>query len=114
MNTQHTPGPWMICENHVKGNDFQYSIVGAHGSKLVAEIIRHNSPKVGKSKFTPTRELHPCAASKANAHLIEAAPDLLIAAKQMFNRLSEIGYLDPNDDTVRKWKSAINKALGSQ
>jgi hypothetical protein len=76
MKTNFTKGEWMIAENHIEDNNYQYTVLGEYGRIEVATIIRHNFKKVGKSKFKSKDELYPCKEAEANTKLIAAAPEM--------------------------------------
>jgi len=79
MKTEHTKGEWIVAENHIKDNHYQYTILGEYGRIEVATVIRHNFKEVGKSKFKDKNTLFKCKESEANEKLIAAAPLMLEA-----------------------------------
>lgn len=89
MKIKHTPGGWMIAENHIEGNHYQYSIISIPNATEVATIIRHNFKRVGKSKFKDKDTLFECKEAEANAKLIAAAPELLQAIINVRNAIEQ-------------------------
>lgn len=86
MQTNHTPGPWTVSNNSVFGN---------HGviKPLVADL---------DGRFDDDE-------SKANAALIAAAPDLLVALQDLLNATEET-Y--DNRHERQAALDAIDKATG--
>lgn len=91
--TQHTPGPWRIADTN-----FRPKVFAADG-RLVADcanILRRTQDEM-----------------EANARLITAAPDMLLALEGMIQSFHESVVANPNDfPALRAAVEAINKAKG--
>jgi len=87
MNTKHTQGEWKFEMPH-----FTYHITC--NGKSIVQII-------------PTQEQQEY---EANAKLIAAAPDLLVALERLVSRVEENGYHTSFTMAFEKAKSAIKKA----
>lgn len=99
MGTKHTPGPWAYSESPGK-------TWSDHGMRAVANVGKFlvwiSSERV--------KELH--NKSEANAKLIAAAPDLLIALTDMINSvLDDTGFAEHHKVVaLRNAKATIKKA----
>jgi len=71
--SKHTPGPWQVTDEDVRGNDIYYRIE-AEGFGMVALV-----------DATPVDD----DSLRANARLIAAAPDLLDACKIALQAINE-------------------------
>lgn len=87
-NGAHTPGPWSIEERYTDS----YAI-----NPNVAWLGASSSDKEGENE--------------ANAHLIAAAPDLLVALEEVLSCISETRGADARA-AVEMAQAAINKAKG--
>ena len=86
---QHTPGPWILW-----GNAEPSQVISADGV-FVAQTLGGND--------------------EANARLISAAPDLLVALRKAFTALELVVYKAPElgvDDAYHAVSDAIAKATG--
>lgn len=81
-----TPGPWRV-DGHVGGNGVaNYSIVSISGDAVgcapVAEVLRNNPRSIPEQRI------------EANARLLAAAPDLLVALESL------VDTFDPDKQTI--------------
>lgn len=110
METKFTKGEWMIAENHIKGNHYQYSILG-NGTTMVADVMRHNFKQVGKSKFKDENTLYPCKESEANAKLIASAPEMLEALQILVGDIEKSPVKFTREEKIEIARKAIKKAI---
>jgi hypothetical protein len=96
MNTQHTPGPWLLDGLTIKGphpKDPQNRL------RIVAQSVFDKGTWVDEAR--------------ANARLIAAAPDLLEALRNIVS--ASLRYrLEESDPAVEEARAAIAKATGSK
>lgn len=97
---KHTPGPWKVCHySHINKEQWLGILNGAFD-------ITHNGASnpavVACSKYSAMTDEE----NLANARLISAAPDMLLALLECEVLLNEYPVLK------RRVKAAINKALG--
>jgi hypothetical protein len=86
---KHTPGPWEV---DLGGMDAK--VICPDGRFfMVGDIVYHEE-------------------NKDNARLISAAPDLLVAANVLIDRLEKMGYTDFHVEEISVLQSAIAKAEG--
>lgn len=100
---KHTPGPWMFC-----GRDILSLHAMPKASGPLVAIIDDND-----DRFT-----------KADAHLIAAAPDLLESTDSLLRFIDEHQFHQSGDDVMFPWpplrdltekmRAAIAKAKGEQ
>ena len=97
MATKHTPAPWIYALPH-KGS---YGEI-VYTSDMKTWVVNCSSPNLSTEQ------------SKANAHLIAAAPELLEALKEFLDLEFPEGALDNTlaQMAVEKALKAINKAEG--
>lgn len=98
MMTNHTPGPWEVFDSMVDGDT--YGIDGADGSAVVYYGYRDTDSGIPK---------------KADAHLIAAAPDLLLALERITSSYRSLLTRRPVrdvDETLAEVDAAIRKARG--
>jgi hypothetical protein len=89
MRSEHTPGPWATMIDSTKEYIAVYAKVG-QGTKVICPV------KIG---------------DKADAHLIAAAPDLLVVAQLV--RLAPLQHgIDIPDELFALAEAAIAKAEG--
>jgi hypothetical protein len=69
---KRTKGVYGVAENHIVGNDFNYTIL-SNMSTVICEVMRHNFKSVGRNKFKTKTRLHPDKEAKANATFIVTA-----------------------------------------
>ena len=97
MSKEHTPGPWKVTEEDVRGDDIYYR-VEKEGFGLIALV-----------DATPD-----CIELRANARLIAAAPALLEASKWLYGQwlaYADQRYLTPDEKKRKEQaKAAIKKA----
>lgn len=74
-SSQHTPGPW-----HVQGFD-----AGDHEGRRVCAHVQFSPPSTKTVSVTIVQDT-----SKANAHLIAAAPELLEACKRLIAAMHQL------------------------
>lgn len=91
----HTPGPWKIYKRDGK------HINGAN--------ISNGSINVCRLPYSADR---PLGRKEADAHLIGAAPDLLLACQRVLEWLDAKGY--SNDDRSFGVRAAIAKATNQE
>ena len=99
MNThKHTPGPWKLNSLDSGTND-DGTIIGPNNTVITADIFGRNAEE-----------------AEANAHLIEAAPDMLNALKEAVELLeSYLTDADREASPKGRWpviRAAIAKAEG--
>ena len=95
MQTKHTPGPWNFAKSDIDG---RYSIYGNGPLAYCGDTGAVNGD------------------GEANARLIAAAPDLLVALKALVGE-ADLGEVDLDDDDRAKLeqaRAAIAKATGDQ
>lgn len=104
-NTKHTPGAWHISYAHKMGNGY-YAAGAAH--KILPDKYDGKKDLPIASIFAESKN------AKANAHLIEAAPDLLEALAEILEDAEGILYHTPHlsSDYFEKARLAIAKAGG--
>lgn len=74
MSTQHTPGPWIV----------RYREAGLKKPKLSVEHSNpHGTGVIGLTLALLPLTVSHAAESRANARIIAAAPDLLLALKEL-------------------------------
>lgn len=94
----HTPGPWTVDRAFVTSEDTAQLIATIDSGYFLHRVPEGDYP----IEFTEGQQ-------RANARLIAAAPDLLIAAQNIYWKLSEAGRW--NDD-MALLRAAIAKARG--
>lgn len=94
MSAQHTPGPWF----YRKGDEWSHSVVTHHGLLPDGSMNCWSIACINKRR-EPEHE--------ANARLIAAAPELLVALRDV-----AAGYNDP-ELFLPQVRAAIAKATGS-
>lgn len=94
MQTKHTPGPWNFAKSDIDG---RYSIYGNGPLAYCGDTGAVNGD------------------GEANARLIAAAPDLLVALKALVGE-ADLGEVDLDDDRAKleQARAAIAKATGDQ
>lgn len=109
MNTQHTPGPWIVTQvPTAAGSAFRIGTAGAEKSCtwIYADGIR----KGIDDELPRAQEL------AANARLIAAAPDLLNALQELFGAdMAHVLMGDGKPDQIEaiaNARAAIAKATG--
>ena len=91
MSAQHTPAPWTVSGKQVKSID--------HGKRYT--VATANNPK-----FTDE-------ANASNARLIAAAPELLIALRDLLEDAIALGICESNmSGSAVAARAAIAKATG--
>lgn len=104
METKHTPGPW---ETHL-GRDGRWRVCPIQARTIPAAIC--------EMLRIENEACYSTAKVRANANLISAAPDLLIALRNMVREWCEIvGDESTNStpaNTLEKARAAIAKAEG--
>jgi hypothetical protein len=94
----HTPGPWVLLGNRICTNR----------ENEIAQIIRYGAWFGGGTPYGLENPI-----GDANAHLIAAAPDLLLALEALLADALQIGLADSDLSGVAiQAKEAINKARG--
>ena len=100
---KRTKGVYGVAENHIVGNDFNYTIL-SNMSTVICEVMRHNFKSVGRNKFKTKTRLHPDKEAKANATFIVTAcnnHDALVKALAKlvnWHRVHEpISFMDAED-----------------
>jgi len=94
-NTLHTPGPWIYSGLNI-GGEISATIFSGKSGELVGTITT----------------------TKANAHLISAAPDLLSALQAFVDSVEEIiglsdfGNPSESDFPLNQAREALRKARG--
>lgn len=106
MKTQqvvrHTPGPWKAAQAaNGEWHVFDPRAQGAQGS-MIARGISSGAPHLGEGP----------ACVEANAHLIAAAPELLVAGKRALEILDGIIMGDIPAKEKSMLRAAIAKAEG--
>ena len=103
--TQHTPGPWHVC------NGASHLIADSHFMTVAeARQIVSGNLHTGKTEYVPGHKMQ-----EANARLIAAAPDLLAALQfvdKWFAMRSTKGD-DAPSQIVDSVANAIAKATGT-
>jgi hypothetical protein len=108
MKNQHTPGPWLRSKS---GNTFQ--IVAGKDMNEEPNTLVANIPPIGYNC-----DYEPCDETKANAHLIASAPDLLsalIALEKASRKVLDTSATHDgleNCKTLLEARVAIQKAKG--
>jgi len=104
MKTNHTPGPWLVIDG---SGPLMSEITSAGGSYALAKVftkrLKHNQEE-GRATATSWPE------GMANAHLIKAAPDLLVLLKRI-EAMASIP-LDELPDTWKEVQTVIASAEG--
>lgn len=98
MTTSHTPGPWKVFDPMVDGDT--YGIDGADGTAVVYYGYRDTEDGIPK---------------KADACLIAAAPDLLLALERITSSYRSLLARRPVrdvDETLAEVDAALAKARG--
>jgi hypothetical protein len=90
MNAQHTPGPWKVIETHYLPHDGDHVADMSNGLMVVPSLSRLGDPL-------------------ADARLIAAAPDMLLALAYAKEVLELEGCMNAADVV----SAAIAKATGS-
>lgn len=105
MKNQHTPGPWLRSKS---GNTFQ--IVAGKDMNEEPNTLVANIPPIGYNC-----DYEPCDETKANAHLIAAAPDLLSALRFLLADYIAIqgDKLTGSSVPIEMAQAAIAKAEGA-
>ncbi len=110
MNTQHTPGPWVLnadwfeddLKNHVPVSAMQER--GGHLALAQVVWVMDDDRRMGRG--SPVCE--------ANARLIAAAPELLAAVRSAHHMLTR-DYIDPAKlAVIEKCSAAIGQATGEE
>lgn len=105
MNTKHTPGEWYWTDAYPKSSDGErtWSLIGAGGYGILSCDGVGNSPQ-GLN-------------NEANARLIAAAPEMLVALEKLTNNAEQSAFEDwlerktPSGDAEsvhRQWKESID------
>lgn len=95
MSAKHTPGPWLVDGNVIRGDA---QINGSVSVACVLDVAYPYGRWAGES-------------AKANAKLISAAPDLLAALQSVLaNSLDSQGLADAH----KQARAAIAKATGGK
>ena len=104
MKNQHTPGPWLRSKS---GNTFQ--IVAGKDMNEEPNTLVANIPPIGYNC-----DYEPCDETKANAHLIASAPDLLEALRFLLADYIAINgeKLTGSSVPIEMAQAAIAKAEG--
>ena len=101
MNTQHTPGPWIVSEWRLDRENVGENVATA--ARACLALLRGKMADMNADVHTPVEPGN----GSANARLIAAAPDLLTACE-------EAKYLFLNGgnsaDTLARLRDAIRKA----
>jgi len=111
MNAKHTPGPWRVESINYDGD----------GGTLVRRNENNGRARCIANVWGIKNAKTPDAESRANSHLIAAAPELLEALEALLEREGE--HPDFEDDAdgcdlvvtvgdIRKARAAITKARG--
>ena len=96
METKHTPGPWTTSRDAVSAGHVQITVYAEETGMRVATVFER----------------------EANARLIAAAPDLLVALIDCVSMLEAIQAEDPEDWRAAPYlqmqqaQAAIHKATG--
>jgi hypothetical protein len=100
VNAKHTKGPWRFS---TKPQPNGCPIVGANGLMICMLAHTVNQPEQRETAL-------------ANASLIAAAPDLLVALRAITDQLERIGDTrrDKDGQFIEDAREAIAKAEGSQ
>ncbi len=128
MHASHTPGPWRIAGNEIRGAAHEHSKAAYETAATVVPVHRTEVSAAGVTQEQRSHEVE-----KANAHLIAAAPELLAALETLRLAVShavergllEEAPLDPRtaldaqewmrtqlSEASRHAKSAIDRAWG--
>lgn len=105
MQTQHTPAPW----------EAQGSRIIQAGKMKAWQLIIASLPTTIDPKPTPDAVAKDHATRDANARLIAAAPDLLVAASNAANVLAALAtgqllLIKPDSAALAQLRAAIAKA----
>lgn len=101
----HTPGPWFVERMY-------------EASRTIAMMRDFKGPNVALAVHGPQNWIHAAGAAEqieANARLIAAAPELLIALKETLDYWDSTGFstCEPDCDClVESVRDAIHKAEG--
>jgi len=93
--SKHTPGPWRVAPPSVG----RFKVCTVEGGKIVGEASNYNEQ------------------ADANARLIAAAPELLVAAQDAFSILCHLDEPIPYEriaECIEDLRAAIAKATGEQ
>jgi hypothetical protein len=96
---KHTPGPWMVVEIEPDAMPKTTFEVSVRGNPFWIAYV----------------QIEPNLPSKANAHLIAAAPEMYEALKVLDSMWAGEGYKTPESRTLALWKqirAAIAKVEG--
>lgn len=103
MNTKHTPGPWMYTGAGAIKRD--YTAIGCTDGETIASAWGHSN-----SGFFVSEE-----EKEANARLIAAAPEMLVALEKLASNAEQSAFEDwlerksPSGDAElvhRQWKES--------
>jgi hypothetical protein len=105
--TSHTPGPWVAVLNGGDDEDTRDLLVGKYGRSGFTVIADCRSRWVADDVGGD---------EEANAYLIAAAPDMLLAGKHLAVKLAECyraAGVDPKEcQAIRDWMTIAAKAEG--
>jgi hypothetical protein len=92
-----TPGPWIYEYSPWKAQD---------GHEIPAYEVH------GEEKICDTNENRPAKEQEANARLIAAAPELLVALQAALEVMELDNYGGENNPAIRRARAAIAEAKG--
>jgi len=104
MKTQHTPGPWCLC------NDFTLKTVDIDESYYWTRIYSESDADIAPARAYGETIVE----AKANARLIAAAPELLEAMEYINKQIDKVfGYDLPEDidGLMRGISDAVDEAI---
>lgn len=108
LKSRITPGEWQSADNHVEGNNYNHTIL-SNGTKVVADVIRHNFKKFGKSKFKTKDKLNPCNEAKANAEYTALAVNNLHHIAEALENLDNAAICFTDDHAYYLEKGNFDK-----
>ena len=106
-SSAHTPGPWTI-EDEGDEDEVRLELKGDSGSKPIAEI--YDSYMTDEQHDSQEEYEEDLAEYEANARLIAAAPELLLACEDALMSLESPP--DDQSDSIARLTNAIAKARG--
>lgn len=110
---QHTRGPWTTRRTHLMSDDCWYVVVDPDGRGPIMDVgCNVTKGQIAEAKYLVTDP----EIIEANARLIAAAPDLLLAYQE-FLAIYLDSDMSPEDDChslAGLMRAAVDKAIGDQ